>query len=183
MVDSTMNAARTPALYGFHAGSGRTTIKVAPPAARVSLRASSQDIAGLSAALGLALPQRPKASSIAGGRSALWLGPDEWLVIDEDQADLVGICAGAGCIHSAMDISHRNIALLVLGPDAGQILNSGCPQDLSPGGFPVGACSRTVFGKVEVVLWRTHETAFRIECWRSFADYVSAFLAEATEMS
>ncbi|KAB2853885.1 MAG: sarcosine oxidase subunit gamma, partial [Bauldia sp.] len=58
-------------------------------------------------------------------------------------------------------------------------LAAGCPQDLSPAAFPVGACSRTVLAKIEVVIWRTGDDAFRVECWRSFSDYAFAFLAEA----
>ena len=62
------------------------------------------------------------------------------------------------------------------GPAAANTVNAGCPQDLSLAAFPVGACSRTILGKVEIVLLRTGEDAFRVECWRSFSDYVFTFL-------
>ncbi|RWC09619.1 MAG: sarcosine oxidase subunit gamma, partial [Mesorhizobium sp.] len=45
--------------------------------------------------------------------------------------------------------------------------------------FPAGAASRTILGKVEIVLLRTASDAFRVECWRSFSDYVFTFLSEA----
>ena len=45
--------------------------------------------------------------------------------------------------------------------------------------FPVEACSRTVMGKVEIVLYRSEQESFRVECWRSFSDYVLGFLGEA----
>jgi sarcosine oxidase subunit gamma len=35
-------------------------------------------------------------------------------------------------------------------------------------------------GKAEVVLLRTGEDEVRVECWRSFADYVFTFLTEAS---
>jgi len=40
-------------------------------------------------------------------------------------------------------------------------------------------CTRTLFGKAEIVLWRTTPDTFRIEVWRSFAPYVLGSLAEA----
>ncbi len=43
----------------------------------------------------------------------------------------------------------------------------------------MGAGTRTLFGKAEIVLIRTDETAYRLECWRSYATYVQGFLAEA----
>ena len=38
----------------------------------------------VSKALGVKLPQKPKTSASDGGRTALWLGPDEWLVLGPD---------------------------------------------------------------------------------------------------
>ena len=64
-------------------------------------------------------------------------------------------------------------------PGAEATLNAGCPQDLSLTAFPAGACSRTVLGKIEIVLLRVAEDAFRVECWRSFSDYAYAFLSDA----
>jgi sarcosine oxidase subunit gamma len=84
-------------------------------------------------------------------------------------------------LHSAVDVSHRNTAVIVSGPGAEATLSGGCPQDLSLQAFPVGACSRTLFGKVEVVLLRLDEETFRVEVWRSFSDYAFGLLAEAAE--
>jgi len=33
-------------------------------------------------------------------------------------------------------------------------------------------CTRTVFAKAEIVLWRTQPEQFHLEVWRSFAPYV-----------
>src|SRR5690606_25884910 len=113
------------------------------------------------------------------GRMALWLGPDEWLIIDESGRDPLADCAKAKQLHSAVGISHRNVAIAVEGPAAAAYINAGCPQDLSLVAFPVGACSRTVFGKAEIVLYRTAEDVFRVECWRSFSDSTLTYLSEA----
>jgi sarcosine oxidase subunit gamma len=150
-----------------------------PPAERVSLRAPAESVASLSRALGVTLPQKPKTSAAKGSRVALWLGPDEWLVIDDADKDLLADCAKARQLHSAVGISHRNVAIAVAGPAAEACVNAGCPQDLSLAAFPVGACSRTVLGKAEIVLYRTAPDAFRVECWRSFSDYVFTLLSEA----
>jgi sarcosine oxidase subunit gamma len=87
--------------------------------------------------------------------------------------------AAVKTFHSAVDVSHRNAALIVEGPGAADVLNAGCPQDLSLAVFPVGACSRTLMGKTEVVLLRLAEDAFRLEVWRSFAPYAFDFLEDA----
>ncbi|GAA3089225.1 sarcosine oxidase subunit gamma [Rhizobium viscosum] len=174
-------AIRKPALSGLLAGSATVRLTVAPVASRLSLRAPAESVSALSSALGVTLPTSPKTSGSAGGRSALWLGPDEWLVIDEAGSDLLSLLPGADALHSAVDVSHRNVGIIVSGPGAEVTLSAGCPQNLSLEIFPVGACSRTIFGKAEIVLFRTEDDTFRVECWRSFSDYVFGLLAEGAE--
>jgi sarcosine oxidase, subunit gamma len=188
-VDPT--ASRKPALAGRQTGASGVTVSVLPPAERVSLRAPAASIAALSKGLGVTLPQTPKTAALSKGggifgprarawtRAALWLGPDEWLIIDDGGRDPLADCQAVKVPHSAVGISHRNVGISVSGPAAAATVNSGCPQDLSLPAFPVGACSRTVLGKAEIVLWRTAEDTFRVECWRSFSDYVFVFLSEA----
>lgn len=172
-------ATRQPAHAGKSLGGHGVSLKVLEPASRMSLRARPAAVAALSKAIGVTLPEKPKSSAVKAGRTVLWLGPDEWLVIDEAGGDPIGDCASVKGLHSAVDVSHRNVGIAVIGPNAADTINAGCPQDLSLAAFPVGAASRTVLGKVEIVLLRTGEDAFRLECWRSFSDYVWGFLSEA----
>ena len=171
-------AARMGSIDGRHAGTPLAAALPAPPAFRLNLRAGADALPAIDSALGLALPRRIGTSATEGGRSALQLGPDEWLIIDPE-ADPSADLAGVDAVHSAVDVSHRNAGILVTGPRAADALEHGCPRDLSLDAFPVGACARTILGKAEVVLWRGKEDAFRVEVWRSFAPYAMDFLAEA----
>lgn len=175
---TTMLERRSPLADRRFAGP-LVSITPAGPATRLSLRAPAASLAALSKALGLALPARPKTSSSSGARHALWLGPDEWLMIDEAGADMAALLKPVKALHSAVDVSHRNTAILVSGAGAADVLNAGCPQDLSPAAFPVGASSRTILGKVEIVLSRTADDAFRVEVWRSFSGYAFTLLEDA----
>ncbi|MFC3074461.1 sarcosine oxidase subunit gamma [Shinella pollutisoli] len=174
-------ALRLPPLGLRHGGSAAARVTPAAPATRLSLRAGPEALDALSAAFGLTLPTRPKGSALANGRHALWLGPDEWLLIDENEADLMAVAAGASALHSATDISHRNTAILVSGPAAAGAIASACPLDLGNAIFPVGAAARTVLGKIEIVLFRSGEEDYRVECWRSFAPYAFGLLSEGAE--
>lgn len=175
MVETSL---RHEVLKGVAAHDATVRLTPAPAAARTSLRAPADSVAALSAALGLALPVKPKTSAEAAGRHALWLSPDEWLLIGPDGTDFVALAAKANVFHSAVDVSHRNVGIIVSGPGAADAINSACPQDLSLSVFPVGACSRTIFGKIEILLYRTDEDTFRVECWRSFSDYCFTMLSE-----
>lgn len=176
-----IEANRNLPLAGFHGGSASVRIDVAAPAFRLSLRAAPEAREALSEALGVELPWERRSSVKSGSRRAMWLGPDEWLLTDEAAGGLAEACASVDVAHSAVDVSHRNTAILVSGTGAANALNAGCPLDLSLAAFPVGAVTRTVFGKAGIVLLRTAPDAFRVECWRSFSEYVAAFLDEAAQ--
>lgn len=156
------------------------TLTPAPAAERLSIRAGGDAAEVLGSALGLALPDRPGSSAHGDGVSALWLGPDEWLVIADSGANLAARLP-AEAEYSAVDISHRNTAMILEGPKAQAVLNSGCPRDLSLAAFPVGACARTILAKCEIVLLREDELRFRVECWRSFSDYVWKYCLDSAK--
>lgn len=131
---------------------------------------------------GVALPTAPMRAQVAGSRAALWLGPDEWLLLAPDAEATPGISLAAelaGQPASLVDVGHRQIGLVVAGPRAADLINSGCPLDLDLAAFPVGMCTRTILAKVELVLWRTADDTFRIEVARSLAPYVIELLREA----
>jgi sarcosine oxidase, subunit gamma len=158
-------------------------VTVLPAAARLSVRAETPVAVRLGEAFGVALPQEPCRANTNGERAALWLGPDEWLIVAPD-GDLTALYQGmpdAPEIQpaSVVDVSDRNAAAVVSGPKASEVINAFNPLDLGVKSFPVGMCTRTVFAKAEIVLWRTGPETFRIEVWRSFLPYVLGSLAEA----
>jgi sarcosine oxidase subunit gamma len=158
-------------------------VEAVPPRRRFIIRGRPAVVATAAGALGFPLPTAACRAVVAADVAALWLGPDEWLVIAPEVAgeslgrDLA--VALAGTPHALVDVSHRNAAVTVSGPMAAYALNHGCPLDLDLAAFPVGMCTRTLVGRTEAILWRTGETAFHVEVWRSFCDYLVGFLDEA----
>ena len=158
---------------------GGTGKAITPGAAwdRAVIRCRADAVAAVSAALGITLPTQACRAAVTGEAAALWLGPDEWLLLRP--AGLPAPELPAGTTGSVVDVSHRQVAILVAGPGAEEILASGCPLDLALPAFPVGMCTRTLFHKAEIVLWRTAPDTFHLEVWRSFSRYVEALLVEA----
>ena len=136
------------------------------PSRRLIIRGGAAELSSL----GLALPDTCRATTL-GARALLWLGPDEFLLLASD--DKVPSRTGT------VDVSHRDTAVTVSGPRAAWAINAFCALDLDRAAFPVSMCTRTMFGKAEIVLWRTAAETFRIEVARSFAPYVWGCLEEA----
>ena len=150
---------------------------------RFSLRGELSELSAALAPVGAPISQNVCRAVEAEGCAALWLGPDEQLLlVQEGHAPrLTKALTGhlASVPHALVDISHRQLALVIAGAHARTLLATGCPLDLRDEAFPVGMCTRTVLEKCEIVLWRTHPDSFHVEVGRSFASHVTAVLAQA----
>jgi sarcosine oxidase subunit gamma len=157
-------------------------LRAAHRAARFVFRGDTRATVAAGTALGAPLATVTGRAVTRGSRAALALGPDEHLFIVAAQeattfpAELGGTLAGLP--HSLVDVSHRQVGLELRGAHAEWLLAAACPLPLDAEAFPVDACTRTVFAKAEVVLWRVGPQVFRVEVARSYCRYVVGLLDE-----
>lgn len=151
-----------------------------PERVRYSLRLKKGDVAAAEKISGLKLARKIGGSHIKAEHSIMCLGPDEWLIVAKPKAAaplkkaLAKIEASFIC--SVVDISHRNVRFSISGAQCENAVNLGCPLDLSLGSFPVGKATRTVFENAPIILIRTGQAQFELECWRSYGSYVTGFM-------
>ena len=129
------------------------------------------------------LPREPNTSWEEGPRAALWLGPDEWLILGPPHVgnEIVAELGAAlsGIHHSLVDVSANRVAFEISGPRAKETLSKGCSLDLHPRAWTTGMCAQTELGKAQVIL---HERAGTtgIAVRTSFADYMVDWFLAAT---
>ncbi len=140
--------------------------------------------AAVGEALGLALPVEPNTAAGGGERSALWLGPDEWLVVTPPGAE-GATCAALRAMrpgqHVAVtDVSEGRAVIGLAGAHARDVLAKGCPLDLHPRAFGPGQCAQSSLAKALVILHQLSDRpSYDIYVERSFADYLWMWLEDA----
>jgi sarcosine oxidase subunit gamma len=166
--------------------SGPSVVSLAevPFVAMVSLRANpvSPAAARVAAVLGAPLPSRCGEVTGTDSYDALWLGPDEWLVVVCTDAVALAdqLTAALGEEPGlALDVSANRSVLELAGPSARAVLGKGCPVDLHPRSFGPGNAVSTTLARVPVLLWQTGEDTYRLLPRSSFADYVARWLLDA----
>jgi sarcosine oxidase subunit gamma len=162
-----------------------------PFLAQINLRADPADaplLARLGAALGIDLPTIPNTAAAGprGDRYVLWLGPDEWLVIDRagTEASLEGRLRTAlrGGRGSVVDVSANRTTIRLAGPAARAVLEHGCSIDLHPRAFGPGRCAQTLLARAGVILLAVSaEPEYRILVRPSFAAYLATWLLDAVD--
>jgi sarcosine oxidase subunit gamma len=150
---------------------------------RLDPKGPAADAVGL--ALGLQLPLEPNTVVHAGDLRALWLGPDEWLVVGppgSGQGLENQIREACGEEPAAVtDVSAQRITVLVTGPRARDLLAHGCPLDLHPRAFGPGRCAQTTLARAQVVVVARDElrAGFWVLVRSSFAGYLADWLLDA----
>ncbi|MFE9396918.1 sarcosine oxidase subunit gamma [Streptomyces flavidovirens] len=138
-------------------------------------------------ALGIPLPLEPNTSVRGGELAALWLGPDEWLVVGpagtqhELEARLRAAFDDVAATAAVVDVSAQRTTLLVAGPSAPDLLAQGCSLDLHPRSFGAGRCAQTTLARAQVVLVPRdeHKPGFWVLVRSSFAGYLAEWLLDA----
>ena len=153
----------------------------------------------LEQALGVALPATANTVASVESRDVLWLGPEEWLVIESGSdattaGAATGVAAGATLeanLRAAVggdgwaaivDLSANRSAFELAGAGAVEVLASVCGLDLHPRSFPAGRCAQTLLAAAPVILQRLAsgpQPRFRILVRPSLARYVQDWLADA----
>lgn len=146
--------------------------------------------AAVESTLGIRLPRRVgEVTGAADGsaRAVLWLGPDEFLLVDQDEAvtglaparlaellsDAVGDHAG-----QVVDVSANRTTLELTGPSARTVLDKSCRLDLHPRAFATGSARMTLLESTPVILWRTDTDAWRVLPRASFSTHVIRWLLD-----
>jgi sarcosine oxidase subunit gamma len=129
------------------------------------------------------LPLAPNTMTQAAHR-VFWLGPDEWLVVTAapQAAELAAALQQATSeMHASVnDLSGGQVALVLEGPGARDLLAKGCPLDLHPQVFKAVDCAQSAIAKSNVLLGLLDDApTFIIVVRRSFADYLCRWLAKA----
>lgn len=164
--------------------SAAVVLTAAPPLVLLDLRCRER--AALDAFLkkspGLASP--PVARAVSNARGTLFrLGPDWWQLRCNDRktADRLLKADAAGPV-AVTDISDAWLAIGVAGPRARDVLAKAATVDLHPDSFPAGSATRTLFGRVTVIVSRLDDgepPAFDVTISRSNARFLWRWLADA----
>lgn len=155
-------------------------------AVQLGLRATpgTASAQALESALGITLPKQiGEVTGDEAGLYALWLGPDEFLVVDVARRQrpgetLIAEASLEGLPGQAVDLSANRTILELTGSKAREVLEKSVRTDLHPRVFGVGTAISTQLGPVPVIVHHSAEFEYRIYPRASFADFTVRWLLD-----
>jgi sarcosine oxidase, subunit gamma len=171
------------------AGDAGVRLGESPHRCQIDLRGNPNDGAftgAVLAGLGCELPVTANRVATGAGLSALWLGPDEWLIVGAPGREALLVAelrdALAGQHAAVVDLSEARTVIVVAGRNARELLQKGAPIDLHPRAFEPGHCAQTALAKANVILHQIDASPrYDVYVHNSFADYLWNWLERAAE--
>ena len=149
----------------------------------INLRADDKIKTRLKTLFGVALPSQPNKMAAIGTRRALWLGPDETLLmIEEAQVAefMLSVKATLGDAHyAATQLSDALVIFRLGGARRLDVLAKGCSLDLHPDSFHIGDCAQSLLSHAAITLAADSDDSLLLFCRTSFSDYVCSWLKDA----
>lgn len=137
---------------------------------------------------GIALPLTPNTTAATDTVTALWLGPESWLLVAGGPLapghPLTDFTAKRDALNAAggavFDVTMGRVAWTLAGPRAATVLGSGCPLDFDTRVFAPGTCAQSLYGHVNALFFRHADGDFTMFVARSFARDMWATLCRAS---
>jgi sarcosine oxidase, subunit gamma len=152
----------------------------------IDLRGSTSDrkfMAAVKTVLGVDLPKTPRTSASWGDMKAIWLSPDQWLILctrSKTATLLAELNAALGNIHSlAVDVSDMRVIIRLEGEGVRETLMKGSSLDLISDDYKPGTVRRMRFAEIAALLHVVEENCIDVYVFRSYADYAWEFLLKA----
>ena len=133
-------------------------------------------------ALGFDLPLTPGTSKTGSWRAALWTGPNRWTIRapEAEAGELAPKLKAAyeGRHGALIELGQARTVIRIAGRNARDVLGKGCPLDLHPRVFPLGACGTSQVATVAVQIHHVEEGVFDLSVFRSFGLHLWEWLEE-----
>ena len=152
-----------------------------------NLRGDPEDgdfLSSVQKSIGVSLPTKPNTIGQGPDATALWLGPDEWLLLTppDTQGEIAQTLEKAleGQHMSVNDLSGGQTVIRLQGPHARDVISKGCSLDLHSRAFGPGQCAQSHIAKSMATITQIDDLpTYDLIVRRSFADYLARWLKDA----
>tara|TARA_B100001123_G_scaffold240073_1_gene268552 strand:- start:225 stop:788 length:564 start_codon:yes stop_codon:yes gene_type:complete len=165
------------------------TFQELPYVKKINLRGNSNDknfVTSNETALETSLPNKPNTYSNNGKIKILWLGPNEWLVVDEIKKESNELLIKLQNINnknesSVTDVSENRTVLRISGDKLFILLSKFLVLDLDKNLINKSSVCQTLFVKVPIIITLNDKNVTDIFVNRSHANYIYKLLVDGAK--
>ena len=139
--------------------------------------------------LNMILPTEANTSTTSDKLTAIWLSPDEWMIVsnelvnkDTDKYELNEILFNSISktnLGAVIDVTDQFVQLELKGKNIYEIFSAGCPFNFNEFKEKIGSTTQTVLNHIDVILHHKEENVVNIFVRRSFAEHLWSWIEDS----
>ena len=171
------------------------SMKEKTPIGKINLRGNLDNkefVSTVGKILGMILPKESCSTSTKEKISSLWLGPNEWLIVSNDEMsketntyELEHVLfnnISKTNLGSVTNVTDQFTIFTLSGSNIFKILSKGCPFDFDSNKFTDNKVVQTILNHIDVTLYKKNETNVDLYVRRSFADHLWQWLKDSANL-
>ena len=171
------------------------SMKERSPVGKINLRGNLDDkefVSAVGKTLGIILPKESCSTTIKEKITSLWLGPNEWLIVSNEEVpkktngyELEYVLfdnISKTNLGSVTNVTDQFTIFTLSGSNIFKILSKGCPFDFDSSKFTDNKVVQTILNHIDVTLHKKNETNVDLYVRRSFADHLWKWLKDSANL-
>jgi len=169
---------------------GSISVKEISPVIKINLRGKKREfLANVGKNLNMILPTEANTSTTSDKLTAIWLSPDEWMVVsnelvskDTNKYELQKMLFNSiskTTLGAVVDVTDQFVQLELKGENIYEIFSAGSPFNFNEFKEKKGSTTQTVLNHVDVILHHKDENVVNLFVRRSFAEHLCSWIEDS----
>ena len=165
------------------------SVKEISPVMKISLRGKKREfLTNVGKNLNMILPTEANTSSISDKLSAIWLSPDEWMIVSNELVnkdtnkyelnEMLFNSISKTNLGAVVDVTDQFVLLELKGENIYKIFSAGSPFNFNEFKKKKGSTTQTVLNHIDVILHHKDKNFVNLFVRRSFAEHLWSWIED-----
>ena len=168
---------------------GSISVKEISPVMKINLRGKKREfLTNIGKNLNMILPTEANTSTTSDKLTAIWLSPDEWMIVSNELVrkdtyrnelqEILFNSISKTTLGAVIDVTDQFVQLELKGENVYEIFSAGTPFNFNEFKEKKGSTTQTVLNHVDVILHHKDENILNLFVRRSFAEHLFSWIED-----
>ena len=165
------------------------SVKEISPVMKINLRGKKREfLTNVGKNLNMILPTEANTSSMSDKLTAIWLSPDEWMIVSNELVsketnkyelqEILFNSISKTTLGAVVDVTDQFVQLELKGENIYEIFSAGSPFNFNEFKEKKGSTTQTILNHVDVILHHKDENVVNLFVRRSFAEHLYSWIED-----
>ncbi|MDA8937318.1 sarcosine oxidase subunit gamma [Candidatus Pelagibacter sp.] len=166
------------------------TVREIYPLMKLNVRGKSRDfLTTIGKNINMILPIEANTSSSSNNYTAIWLSPDEWMIVSNDTVykenndyeieELLFNKISKTNLGSVTNVTDQLVTINISGEKIFNLLSTGCPFDFNSFKSKKGVCAQTLLAQIDVIIHHNEINSINLFVRRSFSEHLMSWINDS----